>query len=405
MRMLAFLGLTFTVVAFHPLWHSLAPWHDQDDIAAEKKEAEKYSKGKTGVFPLNPHKLEVLDYKWSKKAQRVAVETSAGSVYFRTYIAREVFAAQLAEYLGLCISKSRRLPWNNAISRAWQDTIQDVHQKITPENDAHVQYLFDDHVGVQEVEYIEGPTIVGYEAAQSQGYERILFEVGKIFGFDMFLHDPNNCRYIHNGAGWTCKEGNLFNFIVSPTRGVCGSARAYTRLEMNGQDGLRFQEFFKLADTGKTSGELSKSLAYIASGMFGEAMTIERREVAEALLKGAKWTLNRLVQVERAAFQEISKTSGLHESFGFGLGERVRMLRLIVGLDVKDSSYAKELAEEQVDADGDIEGTTDTAEDTAEDHRKASRRDENSFLSRVGNDETRFMSIATRLERRGLVRV
>jgi len=318
-----------------------------------KKWPKKLIQGETGGhnsevnFPLHPRRLQVLDYKWSKKEQRAAVQTSEGSVYFRRYIAQEVFAAQLAEYLDLCVAKSRRIPWGSAVSHAWQDVIQDVTQHITPENVARVQFLFEDQIGVQEIEFIDGAQVAGYQA--NRGYERILFEIGKLFGFDMFVNDPHNCRYcICNGTDghkWTCREDDVFNFIISPTRGVCGSARAYRRLDVNSPAGIKFREFFLMAQHGQTNIELSKSLAYVAGEMFGESLTMDRREVAEALLKGARWTMNRIVKIEQKAFAEISETSGLHESFHFGMGERVRMLRIINNMEIQDPSYIKSLQE------------------------------------------------------------
>jgi hypothetical protein len=345
--------LIVAVSAFHPLWKNKANWHESEDLAAEAEASKKYIQGEKGghydgsQFPLHPRKLQVLDYKWSKKEQRAAVETTEGSVYFRRYIAQEVFAAQLAEYLDLCVAKSRRIPWGSAVSHAWQDVIQDVSQHITPENVARVQFLFEDQIGVQEIEFIDGAQVAGYQA--NRGYERILFEIGKLFAFDMFVNDPHNCRYcICNGTDghrWTCREDDVFNFIISPTRGVCGSARAYRRLDVNSAQGIKFREFFLLAHHGQTTIELSKSLAYVAGEMFGEALTMDRREVAEALLKGARWTMQRIVQIEQKAFAEISETSGLHESFQFGMGERVRMLRIIANMEIQDPSYIASLGE------------------------------------------------------------
>jgi len=353
MRLALLVCLIVVASAFHPLWKNKAQWHETEDLAEEAAASKKYIQGEKGrlydgaQFPLHPRKLQVNDYKWSKKEQRAAVETTEGSVYFRRYIAQEVFAAQLAEYLDLCVAKSRRIPWGSAVSHAWQDVIQDVTQHITPENVARVQFLFEDQIGVQEIEFIDGAQVAGYQA--NRGYERILFEIGKLFGFDMFVNDPHNCRYcICNGTDghkWTCREDDVFNFIISPTRGVCGSARAYRRLDVNSAQGIKFREFFLLAHHGQTTIELSKSLAYVAGEMFGEALTMDRREVAEALLKGARWTMQRIVQIEQKAFAEISETSGLHESFQFGMGERVRMLRIIANMEIQDPSYIKSLGE------------------------------------------------------------
>jgi len=349
MRLVLTLCVILAVSAFHPLWKNKAAWHEDVDLKEEQEMAKKFIQGESigGQFPLHPRRLQVLDYKWSKKEQRAAVQTSEGSVYFRRYIAQEVFAAQLAEYLDLCVAKSRRIPWGSAVSHAWQDVIQDVTQHITPENVARVQFLFEDQIGVQEIEFIDGAQVAGYQA--NRGYERILFEIGKLFGFDMFVNDPHNCRYcICNGTDghkWTCREDDVFNFIVSPTRGVCGSARAYRRLDVNSPAGIKFREFFLMAQHGQTNIELSKSLAYVAGEMFGESLTMDRREVAEALLKGARWTMKRIVQIEQKAFAEISETSGLHESFQFGMGERVRMLRIIANMEIQDPSYIKSLGE------------------------------------------------------------
>lgn len=353
MRFVLAVTCCLAVSAFHPLWKNKAPWNDAADNKVEVLEAKKFIEGEKGnsAFPLHPRKLQVLDYKWSKKEQRAAVETTEGSVYFRRYISQEVFAAQLAEYLDLCVAKARRIPWGSAVSHAWQDVIQDVNQHITPENVARVQFLFEDQIGVQEIEFIDGAQVAGYEA--NRGYERILFEIGKLFGFDMFINDPNNCRYCMcngtDGHKWTCREDDMFNFLISPTRGVCGSARAYRRMDINSPTGIKFREFFLLAKRGQTTVELSKSLAYVAGEMFGESLTMDRREVAEALLKGAKWTMQRLVQLEEKAVAEIAETSGLHESFQFGMGERVRMLRIISHMEIQDPSYIASLAADPVD--------------------------------------------------------
>lgn len=350
---LASVALIVAVSAWHPLWKNKAQWHEDEDRAEEAEAARKYIEGEkdgrshAAGFPLHPRRLQVLDYKWSKKEQRAAVETTEGSVFFRRYIAQEVFAAQLAEYLDLCVAKARRIPWGSAVSHAWQDVIQDVTQHITPENVARVQFLFEDQIGVQEIEFIDGAQVAGYQA--NRGYERILFEIGKLFGFDMFINDPHNCRYCNcngkDGHKWTCREDDMFNFIISPTRGVCGSARAYRRLDVNSAEGIKFRQFFQLAHHGQTTIELSKSLAYVAGEMFGEALTMDRREVAEALLKGARWTMTRLVKLEQKAVAEISETSGLHESFQFGMGERVRMLRIIANMEIQDPSYIKSMTE------------------------------------------------------------
>lgn len=406
MRLVLALCVVLSVSAFHPLWKNKAEWHEDEDLAEEAKASKELIQGEKGGhfdvarFPLHPRKLQVNDYKWSKKEQRAAVETTEGSVYFRRYIAQEVFAAQLAEYLDLCVAKARRIPWGSAVSHAWQDVIQDVTQHITPENVARVQFLFEDQIGVQEIEFIDGAQVAGYQA--NRGYERILFEIGKLFGFDMFINDPHNCRYcICNGTDghkWTCREDDMFNFIISPTRGVCGSARAYRRLDMTSPHGIKFREFFQLAHHGATTIELSKSLAYVAGEMFGEALTMDRREVAEALLKGARWTMQRLVKIEQKAFAEISETAGLHESFQYGMGERVRMLRIISNMEIQDPSYIKSL--------GLVDELTATTDDQHQEEVQEEARSYDGISQeqeiKEDQQEASFISAAERLRRKVL---
>jgi len=329
------------------MWQSKPNWYGQETNELTNTEIVK-QESETQTFPLHPKKLKVNDYKWSTKDQRAQVETDAGAVYFRRYIAQEVFASQLAEYLGICVARSRYIPWGSKVSHAWQDGLQDVRQTLSEDNVARVQYLFEDQVGVQEIEFIDGAVVSGYQA--KHGYHKILFDIGKLFAFDIFLNDPHNCRYElqKNGHTWTCKDGDNYNFIISPTKGVCGYTRAYKRLDISAAEGLKFRQFFQLANTKETTTELSRELAYVVGDMFGENLTMDRREAAEWMLKGARWALLRLKELNNHAFDDLSATSGLHQSFEFGLGERLRMLRIILGENIDDGAAdatAAELAE------------------------------------------------------------
>jgi len=327
-------GSAAVVSAWHPVWKSKPSWYGEEVGMSHSEIVAQQDEG--NVFPLHPKQLDVFDYKWSKTDQRAQVETSKGAVYFRRYIAQEVFAAQLAEYLGICVARTRYVPWGSKVSHAWQDVIQDVTQHITPDNVARVQYLFEDQAGVQEVEFIDGAVVQGYQA--KHGYDKILFDVGKLFAFDMFINDPHNCRYCecNHTAGhyWTCRDGEVFNFIISPTKGVCGYTRAYKRLDITSGEGQKFRQFFQLARSKETTTELSRQLAYVAGDMFGENLTMDRREAAEMLLKGARWSLLRINELHGEVFRDLTATSGLHQSFEFGLGERLRMVRIILGEEI-----------------------------------------------------------------------
>jgi len=332
----ALLCLAANANAWNDKWTKIPKWGKDPQKANEKRIKKEYEEGfgTAGDFPIDPKDgTKVTDYKWSTEDQRALIETNKGAVYFREYIAQEVFAAQLAEYLGLCVAKSRYIPFDSRELSEWEDIIEDVSENITPDNEERVNFLMDNQAGVQEIEFIDGAVIRGYQARY--GYDAILYDIGKLFAFDIFINDPHNCRFNKKSANgksdriWTCSDEHEFNFVISPKRGVCGYSRAYRRLDINSDEGNKFRQFFVLAKTGETTIELAKAIAYVAGDMFEENLTLDRRSAAEIILKGALSTFKRLLEIDDKVFNEISETSGLHESYGYGLGERIRMLKII----------------------------------------------------------------------------
>jgi hypothetical protein len=328
--------------AWDPKWNTKPSWYDEVKNGHAQHIIESTEK-QSDDFPLDPTKLKVDNYNWAENNQRSQIDTTEGSVYFRRYIAQEVFAAQLGEYLGICVARARHLPWGSEEAHNWQDRLEDVSTQITETDVAKVQYLFEDQIGLQEIEFLNGAVVEGFQA--KHGYEDIMFDIGKLFAFDIFINDPHNCRFCEctqscecAGHMWTCKDGQNFNFIISPTHGVCGHTRAYTRLDITGPKGFKFRQFMQLAHTTATTTELSRQLAYVVGEMFGENLTMDRREAAEWILKGARSILGRLMELNQQVFGELAETSGLHQSFEFGLGERLRMVRIIIGEDKQDPS-------------------------------------------------------------------
>jgi len=336
LRVPLLLSACWLTAAWNPNWTSRPSWFSELP--------------KTEEFPLDPKTTTVQDYVWGEKMQRAQLETEKGAVYFRNFVPEEVFASQLAEYLGICVAKSRYIPYGGAVNHGWQDSLQDTTTVITETTRQKVEFLFEAQAGLQEVEFIDGAIIDGYQA--KHGYGPIMFDIGRLFAFDIFINDPHNCRFCEcpsTGHIWTCKDNGNFNFVVSPTRGVCGHTRAYQRMDITSDKGLKFREFFQLAKTLQTDIEMSKQLAYVVGEMFGENLSMDRRMAAEEMLKGARSTLKHLTQLSGEVFHEIMETSGLHESFAFGLGERLRTLRIILGdrpeLHESDTIFAGDNAE------------------------------------------------------------